>query len=102
MREIRLYGSEGGGAAGSPYPYHSKAKLQRLSPQTPLNHDEVSFTHLHRASVGAERNMPAVLLMPRGGPIYSHDFHFLKLDSGPAGCHLAGRAALPGNVLIQT
>jgi len=23
MREIRLYGSEGGGAARSPYPYHS-------------------------------------------------------------------------------
>ena len=22
MREIRLYGSEGGGAARSPYPYH--------------------------------------------------------------------------------
>jgi len=23
MREIRLYGSEGGGAVGSPYPYQS-------------------------------------------------------------------------------
>ena len=23
MREIRLYGSEGGGAVCSPYPYHS-------------------------------------------------------------------------------
>jgi len=23
MREIRLYGSEGGGAARSPYPYHA-------------------------------------------------------------------------------
>jgi hypothetical protein len=25
MREIRLYGSEGGGAARSPYPYQNKA-----------------------------------------------------------------------------
>jgi hypothetical protein len=25
MREIRLYGSEGGGAVCSPYPYHSTA-----------------------------------------------------------------------------
>ena len=27
MREIRLYGSEGGGAARSPYPYQSSADL---------------------------------------------------------------------------
>lgn len=26
MREIRLYGSEGGGAARSPYPYRSHVK----------------------------------------------------------------------------
>jgi hypothetical protein len=27
MREIRLYGSEGGGAARSPYPYRSRPIL---------------------------------------------------------------------------
>jgi hypothetical protein len=26
MREIRLYGSEGGGAARSPYPYHKTVR----------------------------------------------------------------------------
>jgi len=35
MREIRTYGSEGGGAARSPYPYPAPAPLQaklRLQP----------------------------------------------------------------------
>ena len=30
MREIRLYGSEGGGAVCSPYPYHSDRILNGL------------------------------------------------------------------------
>jgi len=30
MREIRLYGSEGGGAARSPYPYQSPAEHSRF------------------------------------------------------------------------
>ena len=29
MREIRLYGSEGGGAVCSPYPYHSHPKRDK-------------------------------------------------------------------------
>ena len=31
MREIRLYGSEGGGAARSPYPYHSEVALESVA-----------------------------------------------------------------------
>ena len=34
MREIRLYGSEGGGAARSPYPYHT---FRRNPPRNPPN-----------------------------------------------------------------
>ena len=30
MREIRLYGSEGGGAARSPYPYPGQSALELL------------------------------------------------------------------------
>ncbi len=31
MREIRLYGSEGGGAARSPYPYQFTSDSRRLA-----------------------------------------------------------------------
>jgi hypothetical protein len=54
MREIRLYGSEGGGAGCSPYPYHSKTQLP-CKPSTALcrlHNASVSERRVQRASMG--------------------------------------------------
>ena len=54
MREIRLYGSEGGGAARSPYPYQSGFRLAlRLAGMT---HNERGSRPLDGDAAGEELN----------------------------------------------
>jgi len=48
MREIRLYGSEGGGAVGSPYPYPGwSVRVGPLSPCARLAPEVIDLQFFH-------------------------------------------------------
>jgi len=59
MREIRLYGSEGGGAACSPYPYPGRLRHSRRK-CTPQIHAKVGIG-LPKADLDSRAGFPGLL-----------------------------------------